>query len=210
MLFRSLTLACLVGALSSCDQGASAVNAKATNISREELSAFIKSVKSNLVFVEGGEFLMGDYGAEYGPEKLPYDSDKDSKPAHKVKLSSFSIGRFKVTNQEYQFYLSRHGLKLREDGVGSSFKVVSSAPNLPAHMDWYEAEKYCTWLAQATDLPFYLATEAQWEYAARSRGQFLAVATDDGTYKATNDPVTREWESGPRGINISSSWDRKA
>ena len=205
-----LTFLCLVVALSGCDQGASAVNAKVTNISREELDAFIKSVKSNLVFVEGGEFLMGDYGAEYGPEKLPYNRDKDSKPVHKVKLSSFSIGRFKVTNQEYQFYLRLHGLKLREDNADYSFEVVSSAPNVPAYMDWYDAEKYCTWLAEKTDLPFYLATEAQWEYAARSRGQFLMVATDDGTYKATNDPVTREWESGPRGINISSSWDRKA
>ncbi|MNF52210.1 Formylglycine-generating sulfatase enzyme [compost metagenome] len=77
-------------------------------------------------------------------------------------------------------------------------------------MDWYEAEQYCAWLAEVSDLPFSLPTEAQWEYAARSRGQFRMVATDDGTYKATNDPVTRDWVDGPKGINISSSWDRKA
>ena len=194
--------------LVACDQGAKTISAP--NTSSAEMDTFVKSVKDNLVFVEGGEFLMGDYGAEYGPEKHSYDSDKDSKPIHKVRLSNFSIGRFKVTNQEYQFYLSRHGLKLRDDVAGSSYKVVSNAPNVPAYLDWYEAEKYCTWLAQTTDLPFNLATEAQWEFAARSRGQFLAVATDDGTYKATNDPVTKDWESGPSGINISNSWDREA
>ena len=200
----------LVLTLVGCDQASKAAGISGVNSSPAEMDGFIKSAKENLVFVEGGEFLMGDYGAEYGPEKMPYDLDKDSKPVHKVKLSGFSISRFKITNQEYQFYLSRNGLELRGDVAGSSFKAVSSTPNIPAYMDWYEAEKYCTWLAKITDLPFHLPTEAQWEYAARSRGQFLMVATDDGTYKATDDAVTREWESGPRGINISSSWDRKA
>ena len=202
-----LTLLFLVMALSGCDQGLNSMDVKAEKISHEELGAFIVKVKGDLVFVEGGEFLMGDYGAEYGPEKMPYDLDKDSKPVHKVELSDFSIGRFKITNREYQFYLSRNGLKLWEDVMGSSFKIVSSTQNIPAYMDWYEAEQYCTWLGRVTELPIYLPTEAQWEYAARSRGQFLMVATDDGSYKATNVSFTEH--DGPRGINISNSVDRE-
>jgi len=150
---------------------------------------------------------MGDYGVQYGPERLPYDSDKDSKPLHKVELSNFSINKFKITNQEFQFYLKGNDLKLRQD-AGNYYKTISAPPSTPAHMDWFEAEQYCGWLAKISDLPFELPTEAQWEYAARSRGQFLMVATNDGTYKITEDSAT-EYD-GPRGINISTTWDRRA
>jgi formylglycine-generating enzyme required for sulfatase activity len=154
---------------------------------------------------------MGDYGLQYGPERLPYDSDKDSKPLHTVELSSYSINKFKVTNAEYQFYLNSNGLKLREQGMASKEKwdSINSAPNTPAHVDWYEAEQYCNWLASVTELPFALPTEAQWEYAARSRGQFLMVATDDGTYKAEPSSKRSEFYE-PKGINISSNGDRVA
>ncbi|SFN46404.1 Sulfatase-modifying factor enzyme 1, partial [Pseudomonas sp. ok602] len=72
---------------------------------------------------------------------------------------------------------------------------------------WFEADSYCKWLSTLTGEPFALPTEAQWEYAARSRGQFLMVATDDGTYKA--EPMEMRTESyEPKGINISSDGDR--
>jgi formylglycine-generating enzyme required for sulfatase activity len=196
--------------LVGCDGAGSAKPNALAAVSPEELQAFVRQVKATLVFVEGGEFLMGDYGAQYGPEKLPYDANKDSKPVHKVELTSYSIDKFKVTNQEYQFYLKSEGLKLRAMGGRYAQEIwmdKNSAPNTPAHMDWYEADKYCNWLSKVSGYPFALPTEAQWEYAARSRGQFLMVATDDGTYKR---PLGSYSEgNGPRGVNISASWDRK-
>ena len=173
-----------------------------------EIADFVKAVKGNLIFVEGGEYLMGDYGVEHGPEGLPYDADKDSKPLHKVQLRSYSMDKFKVTNHAFQFYLKYNGLKLRQDGVAGMFDVFSVPPNNPAHMDWYEAEGYCNWLANISGLPFALPTEAQWEYAARSRGRFLMVATDDGTYRVDSEKVAGE--RGLRGTNISSTWNRRA
>ncbi|MHC6225421.1 formylglycine-generating enzyme family protein [Pseudomonas sp. X10] len=181
-------------------------------MSLDKVREFSDVVKQQLVFVEGGEFLMGDFGSRFGKEGLPYDRNKDSKPLHRVSLTSFSISRYKVTNQEFQFYLESNGLELREGVPGNQedWQKISVPSNLPAHMDWYEAEKYCAWLAEVTSLPFSLPTEAQWEYAARSRGQYMAVATDDGTYRITKDPITEGWRDGPKGINISTRWDRKA
>ena len=46
--------------------------------------------------------------------------------------------------------------------------------------NYHEAEGFCQWLADKTGLPFALPTEAQWEYAARSRGKPVPYATDTG------------------------------
>ncbi|MFV9330181.1 formylglycine-generating enzyme family protein, partial [Citrobacter europaeus] len=48
-----------------------------------------------------------------------------------------------------------------------------------------------------TGLPFSLPTEAQWEYAARSRGKYVVAPTDDGTIRIEN----------RRGINIATELD---
>jgi formylglycine-generating enzyme required for sulfatase activity len=175
-----------------------------------ELQAFVDGIKTDLVFIEGGEFLMGDFGPKYGPERLPYDIDEDSKPLHRVQLSGFSMDRFKLTNERYKFYLAFNNIEPRDTGMAlkSEWDSLRAIPNIPAHIDWYEAEQYCQWLAVVTKLPFALPTEAQWEYAARSRGQYVMVATDNGHYTAEPFSVRTE-NYAPQGINISGSSNRE-
>ncbi|MBC3948673.1 formylglycine-generating enzyme family protein [Pseudomonas folii] len=206
---RTISITFVTLALAGCDQSIEPTVPAPMNISPAEVQLFISEVKNNFVYVEGGKFLMGDFGAQYGREQAYYDEDNDSKPVHQVELSSFSINRFKVTNSEYQFYLSYNGLSLRDKGAINKKKWddINSAPNTPAHTDWYEAEKYCKWLASITNQDVLMPTEAQWEYAARSRGQFLAVATNDGTYQAEPRSMLSQTYS-PKGINISSNGDR--
>lgn len=193
-----------------CAESSGESDALKENVDPQELKSFIAGVVENLVYVEGGSFLMGDFGAQFGAEKIQYDGEADSKPLHEVKLTAYSMEKFKVTNKDFQFYLRANGKQLRTVSEGSEEKwvAISTALDTPAHMDWYEAEQYCSWLAKISELPFALPTEAQWEYAARSRGQYLPVATDNGTYKVTQVPATEH--DGPRGINISTYYDRKA
>jgi len=52
---------------------------------------------------------------------------------------------------------------------------------MPAGVDWYGAQKYCQWIGQQIGRKMDLPTEAQWEYAARNRGQMIVWPTDDGS-----------------------------
>lgn len=187
--------------LSGCDAAETETVSAADKNNDPELTAFIDNIKSELIFVEGGKFKMGDFGVEYYEEHLPLEADKDSKPLHDVELTSYSISKYKTRNEDFQFYLKHEGLPLRELQGRSrkpEWDTLNKDKNRPAHGDWYEANNYCTWLAKVTHLPFSLPTEAQWEYAARSRGQYLVVATDDGTWKVKDG----------KGINIATDRER--
>ncbi|MFF7065852.1 SUMF1/EgtB/PvdO family nonheme iron enzyme [Pseudomonas sp. NPDC008258] len=211
--YLSIGLVVVATNLGGCDQKDENNLVSAPQVDSKQLEAFIEKVLGRQVFVDGGKYLMGDFGAEYGTEGIQYDANVNSKPLHEVELSSFSISKFKVTNEEYGFYLLANQLPF--DGVEDKIaeytnsKRMRSHPKLPAHIDWYEADKYCSWLGTVSGLPFSLPTEAQWEYAARSRGQFIAVATDDGTYKITDDLYNRDGSGGPEGVNISTIRDRE-
>jgi formylglycine-generating enzyme required for sulfatase activity len=45
---------------------------------------------------------------------------------------------------------------------------------------WQEAKDYCIWLGKISDQHFDLPTEAQWEFAARNRGEKVYYATNNG------------------------------
>ncbi len=92
--------------MQGCEQPAPLTPSSLATVTDTELRKFVASVKDNLIFVEGGEFLMGDFGLQYAPERAPYDRDQDSKPLHRIELSSYSISRFKVTNAEFQLYIN--------------------------------------------------------------------------------------------------------
>ena len=192
-----LTLSQLI----SCDQlNSSEMPAKKNS---NHLSKFVAEIKDELIFVEGGEFLMGDYGEQYSAERLPYDAKQDSKPLHKIELTAYSISKFKTSNKQYQFYLTYNNQLRRtvskEISGKKKWDKLNITPLTPAHVDWNEAKQYCQWLASITNLPFSLPTEAQWEFAARNRGQFVIAPTDDGTIHIENH----------KGVNITTSDDRE-
>ncbi|EMX9957641.1 SUMF1/EgtB/PvdO family nonheme iron enzyme [Klebsiella pneumoniae] len=150
---------------------------------RETLSeALVAKSLSNMVPVQGGEFLMEDFGPLVG-EKLPFSINQDDKVLHKVVLSDFSISKFKVTNDDYNKYLQITGIKKPPINI-----LVKEYPSLQKDdysvgVTWQQAKDYCQWLGKESDKNIDLPTEAQWEYAARSRGQYLPFSTNNGNFE---------------------------
>lgn len=147
----------------------------------------VNQAVDNQVFVKGGSFQLGDVGR---PDGSPYMTLTDhARPPVEVQIDSYSISRYETTWGEMEIYYKDVGrAHLYEDKyTASKYTKASNDPLSPYYYrkparvpNYLEAELYCAWLADHTGLPFALPTEAQWEYAARSRGQNVPYATDTG------------------------------
>lgn len=152
----------------------------------ERIEKLKKKVLADLVFVEGGAYMMGDFGQYLLANGLPIAYGADNKPAHKVTVSSFSIAKYKTTYAEFDVFTDATG-QTRE---GSESDGEYRYPTIPVGTYWPTAKAYCGWLGKITGQPFDLPYEAQWEFAARSRGQFFIAATDDGNIEQGKNIVT--------------------
>jgi formylglycine-generating enzyme required for sulfatase activity len=141
-----------------------------------------------MVFVEGGTFMMGDVGYidENGDKQFFAPSPKVF-PVHKVTLTSYSMNALETTLGDYDIYADYVG----KDTVQVGYRMHFSKQHPAWGMNWYDAREYCQWLGQEIGYVMDLPTEAQWEYAARSRGLAVAYATNNGEFE--------------RGINIRDS-----
>ena len=162
------------------------------------LNTVVQSL-DNMVFVEGGEFQMGDFGWPHNddptnlcdwpcgvdPERMgPLSMGADNKYVHPVKLSSYSLSKYQTTLGDFDLFFIVHGKPLfdAEDRKREDLQIKLYAPNLPAPVQsWQEAKDYCGWLGMLSGYPVDLPTEAQWEYAARNRGQHVFFSTDNGS-----------------------------
>ncbi|MGV8916511.1 MAG: formylglycine-generating enzyme family protein [Pseudomonas sp.] len=147
----------------------------------------------NMVVVEGGEFLMGDFGPLVG-EMLPFTRHQDDKKLHKVILDDFMISKYKVTYEDYEVFRAHTNGRKLIVGLSKSYPKIIEG-NVSASVPWQQAKDYCLWLGKYSGRKIDLPSEAQWEYAARSRGQYFPFATDDGTLnEGQNVPSVEEKE----------------
>ncbi len=161
------------------------------------LQALLDKTRKNLRFIEGGSFQMGDFGPLHSPDKLYYSSSPDNKPLHKVTLDSFWMSAFKTTYADHDVYSAATGYpKVGTDGMTMEYRY----PDGGAGLSWQQAREYCQWLGQQLKLPMDLPTEAQWEFAARNRGQFFVFATDNGKVDAGRNV----WEYDQRNAFIEN------
>ncbi|GMQ89608.1 MAG: hypothetical protein BMS9Abin09_1112 [Gammaproteobacteria bacterium] len=87
----------------------------------------------------------------------------EERPQHLVNLSRFAISKYEVTFAEYDRFVQATGrARPADEGWGRGTRPV-------INVSWQDAVAYAQWLSGQTGARYRLPTEAEWEYAARSR-----------------------------------------
>ncbi|HET7697173.1 MAG TPA: SUMF1/EgtB/PvdO family nonheme iron enzyme [Vicinamibacterales bacterium] len=134
-------------------------------------------VQIDMIAIPGGTFTMGSPDAEAG-------RSADEGPAHQVRIAPLWIGRTEITWDQYDaFAFSVPGTSPggSPPPPGGADAVTRPSPpygdesfgfgkgNQPAiNVQYHAAMEYCRWLSLRTGKTYRLATEAEWEYAARA------------------------------------------
>ncbi|WP_051470159.1 SUMF1/EgtB/PvdO family nonheme iron enzyme [Fischerella sp. PCC 9605] len=111
-----------------------------------------------MVQIPGGTFCMGAPPQEK-------DSDNSERPQHQVTISSFLMGKYPVTQVQWQAIASLPKVERNLDPKPSYFK---GGDRPVEQVNWYDAVEFCARLSQKTGQEFRLPSEAEWEYACRA------------------------------------------
>jgi formylglycine-generating enzyme required for sulfatase activity len=108
-----------------------------------------KDVTLHMVAIPGDIFQMGS-------KEQPREQ-----PVHPVTISSFYMGRYPVTQAQYEVIMGNNP---------SHFKGA----NLPVeNISWNNAVEFCERLTARVGYSYYLPSESQWEYACRAGTETL-------------------------------------
>jgi|GEM_PF-467179 len=110
----------------------------------------IDNLINNMVLVQGGTYTMGAT-----PEQ---ESTRDNEtPTHEVTVSTFYIGKYEVTQAEWEAVMGSNPTPARYQG--DKHPIVS--------VSWNECKAFIDSLNKITGYQFRLPSEEEWEFAAR-------------------------------------------
>jgi formylglycine-generating enzyme required for sulfatase activity len=121
------------------------------------------------------------------------------RPIHRVWVDRFALAGTQVSVAEYAAFLNASGHPPPPTWRDSNF----NQPEQPVTaVSWFDAVAYCEWLSKATDLPFRLPTEAEWERAARAgiEGKLFPWGDDPPQSRAAYED---RWKNGPEPVRRS-------
>lgn len=117
------------------------------------IQIYSQTPPQGMVLIPAGKFSMG----KDSPHEVNF------KPSHLVKLDSFYMDQYEVSNADYLKFCNATNHPFPEFWGMKEFKSGPEFPNFPVvGVSSFDAAKYAQWAGKR------LPTEAEWEYAARS------------------------------------------
>ena len=150
---------------------------------RAEPSALV--IEPSLVEIPAARFLMGSTAGQ--------DCER---PIHRVWIDAFLFAATQVTNTEYNLFLRATSTQAPPFWSDPNF----NDPQQPVTgVSWFEAKRYCEWLASQTTRAYRLPTEAEWELAARGGLEQKNFPWGDAPPQSLPDYAAR-WQTGPERV----------
>ncbi|ACK65854.1 serine/threonine protein kinase [Rippkaea orientalis PCC 8801] len=157
------------------------VNRRGEIINRQQKQAqyfretLAKNVELDMVSIPGGTFWMGtdDEEIERLVKKFNWDYFRREKPQHQVRVPSFYMGKYPVTQAQWKAIAALDKIDIDLKPTPSYFKGDQRPVE---QVSWYDCVEFCKRLSKLTRKDYQLSSEAQWEYACRSEKSELTLA----------------------------------
>jgi len=173
-----------------------------------------RTYDTSLVLIKEGTLKMGSKSGE-----------KDEKPTRRIKINSFYLSKFEISNIEFAFFLNTKGnqiggnsiwlnldgewnnLKCRIYLKDSIFLVEKGFEYYPVNfVSWYAANEYCKWKGGR------LPSEAEWEFASKGgvlfKRKYEMNKTEIDDYAWYNLNSENSWhKSGQKKPNLAGLYD---
>jgi eukaryotic-like serine/threonine-protein kinase len=179
------------------------VNAQGNIINRSNKQAeFFRDDLGNgvfmdMVFIPNGTFQMGSPDREQG-------RDNDEGPQRRVTVASFSMGKYAVTQAQWEAVAALPQINLSLNPNPSAFKGA----NRPVEkVSWNEAMEFCARLAKKTGRAYRLPSEAEWEYACRAGTTTPFYFGETITTDLVNYDGDYTYGNAPKGIDREQTTD---
>jgi formylglycine-generating enzyme required for sulfatase activity len=186
------------------------VNAKGEQIKKEsKQSQYFREDLGNditleMVAIPGGTFTMGteDEEIERLVKKFDWQYFSREEPQHQVTLPSFYMGKYPITQAQWQAIASRADLKVKQDLESNPayFKDRPDSDRRPVEkVNWYDAIEFCARLSKLTGREYRLPSEAEWEYACRAGTTTAFHFGETITGDLANYNATKTYADEPKG-----------